>query len=55
MLLIVAKRNIDSLIKYGDGKKDGEVRRWLSKELVEQAVQHMVIAIDSTQQLYMQT
>ena len=55
MLLIVVNKSIDSLIKYGNGKKDGEAKLWLSKELVEQAVQPMVIAIDYTQQHYTQT
>ena len=35
MSLTVAKKNIDFLIKSGNGKKDGVVKLWLNKELVE--------------------
>ncbi len=55
MLLIVVRRNIDSLIKCGNGKKDGEARQWLNKGLVEQAEQHMAIAIDYIRRPYTQT
>jgi hypothetical protein len=54
MLLIVDNRSIDILIKYGNGKKVGEVELWLNKELVEQEELHMDIVIDFILQLYMQ-
>ncbi len=54
MLLIVDNRSTDILIKYGNGKKVGEVELWLNKELVEQEELHMDIVIDFILQLYMQ-
>lgn len=55
MLSIVDRKSIDILIKYGNGKKDGVVRLWLSKDLVEPVERLMVIAIGFILQLYMQT
>lgn len=36
MLLIQDIKNINTLIKYGDGILDGELRQWQNKELEEQ-------------------
>ncbi len=40
------KKNIDTSIRYGHGKKGGDQKPWLKKDLVEPVEQHMVIAID---------
>ncbi len=48
----MANKNIDILIKYGNGKKAGEVELWPNKEQADQEEQHMAIAIDFIQQLY---
>lgn len=53
MSLTVVNRNIDILIKYGNGKKDGVVKQWLNKEQEEQVELHMDIVIDCIQQHYM--
>jgi hypothetical protein len=53
MLLILDNKSIDILIKSGNGKKDGEVRLWLNKDLVELVEQHMDIVIDFIQLHYM--
>jgi len=42
----VDKKNIGILIKYGNGKKGGDQRLWLNKDLVEQVEPLMDIVID---------
>ena len=46
MSLIADKKNIDTSIRYGNGKKDGDQKPWLNKDLVEPVERHTVIAID---------
>jgi hypothetical protein len=55
MSLIVGNKSTDSLIRYGNGKKVGEVRQWLNKEQAELEGQHMVIVIDYILLHYMLT
>jgi hypothetical protein len=47
MLLIVVKKNTDSSIRSGSGKKDGAVKLWPSKEPEEQVEHLTVTVIDS--------
>jgi hypothetical protein len=54
MSLIVDNKNIDFLITYGNGKKDGEVKLWPSKDLEEQEEQLMDTVIDCTVLHFMQ-
>lgn len=55
MSLIQAKKNIDILIRYGNGEKAMEVRQWHNKEQAELVEQHMVTVIVCTRLLYMLT
>jgi hypothetical protein len=41
----VDNKNIDISIRFGNGKKDGEVKLWLNKDQVELAELLMVIVI----------
>lgn len=55
MLLILAMKSIDITKAFGNGRRDGAVELWLSKDRAEQDVQRTVIVIDYILLPYMQT
>lgn len=47
-------KNIDTSIKFGNGKRDGEVKQWPNKDLVELVELPMDIVTDYIQLRFMQ-